>query len=755
MSISLSGRSTIPPGPILNGTGSILAAKPAPPEPSALRAKFTKATKAGRTKLLGTDSGTARKIAAVAVLTDRGNCQSLYLVQLTDTTDGNHVYVATKSNDPAKPIPIVLPEDLFNDAAVVVPKALFTDADITAATDRGYVLFDSFTKTSRPDLASLIPSSAGSDEEHFVVVGPKCLALVYGDFGYHGAADDSARSALEASQGSSVTKLFLAMKEHFNLNTQQWLVTNSASVPDEFFKKPHGTRPLVDNSFAVPVTGPGEDVGDDELEELSSAIRAHLPLPQIPRKIDPTRTLGLDDDDDTLASVTQGGLTERESRVWLNLVAVDPDSGTPCMPVATKTGTHILSIKSDKEFLQSYRSATGQLETSWTSNPELPFYLCHIEFPSTTLAGVAVTANFLTNDTPIVDFSVVSRLKTYDDHLNIPLPTGSPLATHEFGANQTLEELMGEPNENRTKQSLAMPSVQSLGSIDDARTMVSNSIARCGIYAEVTGPIVPIRVELYKQIQSVLMRKEVKKWFKQEDHNYPWVKYSIITLLSYINVTIGNGAKDPDNKMALATDIAKYSPVVIKRVRKQVELWETKLLAAIAGDEPPITKLYKSTSAYKDAKAKKAAAQAAGDAQRRQAADQARQRDAAREAARLARQTPPGPPTSLSDLPAGDLLFPGTNMLCPKPTITDPAEQPCMAGLRFGKACRNQGCPYSHKSINELSAPSQAEWKAHVLSHPQLFFNSKSVTCFPAEPGLYAEPAQVHASKGGKRKRSQ
>lgn len=303
----------------MNGTGSILAAKPAPPEPSALRAKFTKATKAGRTKLLGTDSGTARKIAAVAVLTDRGNCQSLYLVQLTDTTDGNHVYVATKSNDPAKPIPIVLPEDLFNDAAVVVPKALFTDADITAATDRGYVLFDSFTKTSRPDLASLIPSSAGSDEEHFVVVGPKCLALVYGDFGYHGAADDSARSALEASQGSSVTKLFLAMKEHFNLNTQQWLVTNSASVPDEFFKKPHGTRPLVDNSFAVPVTGPGEDVGDDELEELSSAIRAHLPLPQIPRKIDPTRTLGLDDDDDTLASVTQGGLTERESRVWLNL----------------------------------------------------------------------------------------------------------------------------------------------------------------------------------------------------------------------------------------------------------------------------------------------------------------------------------------------------------------------------------------------------------------------------------------------------
>ena len=91
------------------------------------------------------------------------------------------------------------------------------------------------------------------------------------------------------------------------------------------------------------------------------------------------------------------------------------------------------------------------------------------------------------------------------------------------------------------------------------------------------------------------MRKEVKKWFKQEDLNYPWVKYSIITLLSYINVTIGNGAKDPDNKMALATDIAKYSPVVIKRVRKQVELWETKLFAAISGDEPPITKLYKCT----------------------------------------------------------------------------------------------------------------------------------------------------------------
>lgn len=79
-----------------------------------------------------------------------------------------------------------------------------------------------------------------------------------------------------------------------------------------------------------------------------------------------------------------------------------------------------------------------------------------------------------------------------------------------------------------------------------------------------------------------------------------------------------------------------------------------------------------------------------------------------------------------------------------------------MPWLRFGKTCKTPNCTYSHKAINDLSAQSKNEWKAHVLAQDNLFFNTKTVTCFATEPGLFAEPALTHASASatGKRRRT-
>lgn len=310
-----------------HGINTILGSRPSPQDPSSIRTKFGKATKAARNKTFGAGIGlsTSRSVFAVVVITPRGNCHAAYLPQRIENGEDAFIYVATKSNDPVNPIYCVLPEDLLHDAVVVVPKDDFTDTDLASLKAIGYIVFDSFTKTAHAGaLASVIPSTADPDDEYFIVIGPKCMPLVYGDLGFHGEADDSAVGVLEASQGRPATKIFFAMWTHFSLSNQTWLVANSATVPDNVFKKPHPSRPLALATFTVSVGGPDEDIGAAELAALTMEVNAHRPLQPIPRKPGgPPPVIGGGGlgfhDDDTLASDKGGAPTERETRVLLNL----------------------------------------------------------------------------------------------------------------------------------------------------------------------------------------------------------------------------------------------------------------------------------------------------------------------------------------------------------------------------------------------------------------------------------------------------
>ena len=103
-------------------------------------------------------------------------------------------------------------------------------------------------------------------------------------------------------------------------------------------------------------------------------------------------------------------------------------------------------------------------------------------------------------------------------------------------------------------------------------------------------------------------------------------------------------------------------------------------------------------------------------------------------------KTPQRPTTT----PGGDLLCIGTESRMALPTITNEEEKPCAAGLRWGKWCviHAEGkCKRSHVPINDLTPASQQEWKDHVRRTDDLFFNSETVTCFPAsESDLFAKP---------------
>ena len=117
-------------------------------------------------------------------------------------------------------------------------------------------------------------------------------------------------------------------------------------------------------------------------------------------------------------------------------------------------------------------------------------------------------------------------------------------------------------------------------------------------------------------------------------------------------------------------------------------------------------------------------------------------------------ESPPGKKKKVNPLKlVGDLLFPANERILPAPTITNQAEQPCIPCLRLGKMCtlREQGqCFKCHKSINDLSPATQAEWKAHVSATPNLFFNKESVTVFTDTPDLFAAPEKkyYHGKRG-------
>ena len=57
----------------------------------------------------------------------------------------------------------------------------------------------------------------------------------------------------------------------------------------------------------------------------------------------------------------------------------------------------------------------------------------------------------------------------------MPIPSGSPYLARDIGHHQTLEELMGETRENRSKMSASIVVNDDITCIQDLKELLSNS----------------------------------------------------------------------------------------------------------------------------------------------------------------------------------------------------------------------------------------------------------------------------------------
>lgn len=318
---------------------------------------------------------------------------------------------------------------------------------------------------------------------------------------------------------------------------------------------------------------------------------------------------------------------------------------------------------------------------------------------------------------------------------------------------------MGETDTNRTKKSVSIITQTDLGSLANVMKCISNGAARAQVYVEIHGDTVPIHIQCSTLIMSALRHSETRRWFKLHDLEQPWVKFTVITLLSHIMVTLNKAARLPHNQQTLlAGTPERYTKGPLQDCLTSVRSWGGRLQSCVTGGEQTgMTKLYMSTyrQHFKPFTNSRCFFHPFTDTLSFRASQADKKKYVHQDTRQGTNHTPSAPSTKRlkqdtvranpvnNTAPTGDLLYPGKKPLCPRPTITARDEQPCMPSARYGKICTALAlgaCDKCHKSINNLSTRSQNEWKAHVLSTEGLFFNSETVTSFPAMDGLYAKP---------------
>ena len=201
--------------------------------------------------------------------------------------------------------------------------------------------------------------------------------------------------------------------------------------------------------------------------------------------------------------------------------------------------------------------------------------------------------------TPAVidDLSHANRKAGCNVHFDIPIPSGSCLMDVKYGTLQDLEELMGETDTNRTKKSVSIVTQTDLGSLANVMECISNGAARAQVYVEIHGNTVPIHIQCSTLIMSALRHSETRRWFKLHDLEQPWVKFTVITLLSHIMVTLNKAARLPHNQQALlAGTPERYTKGPLQDCLTAVRSWEGRIQACVTGGEQiGMTKIYMST----------------------------------------------------------------------------------------------------------------------------------------------------------------
>ena len=109
---------------------------------------------------------------------------------------------------------------------------------------------------------------------------------------------------------------------------------------------------------------------------------------------------------------------------------------------------------------------------------------------------------------------------------------------------------------------------------------------RIAVYCDVDGEVKPIKYRILDMIMGVLRTSEVGKWFKMHNSEYPHARYTVITLVDYMNRTVYKASLNPRNQQAFLADKPEgYDRAVVRGAYRTFESWHNKMLGNCRGGE--------------------------------------------------------------------------------------------------------------------------------------------------------------------------
>ena len=154
----------------------------------------------------------------------------------------------------------------------------------------------------------------------------------------------------------------------------------------------------------------------------------------------------------------------------------DTKDGDIRMPIFEKEGAALLAENKNSELNKGYAIRHQFIAEAWCSNPTAPPIQANVELGNDTLAMSAYAAHVVCTTKPLDDIPNAHKTNfEYSIAYELPIPSDSPLRAHQYGKADTIEELLGVHEKNKTKASTSVVTQTDVVSIQNIKETLSNS----------------------------------------------------------------------------------------------------------------------------------------------------------------------------------------------------------------------------------------------------------------------------------------
>ena len=154
----------------------------------------------------------------------------------------------------------------------------------------------------------------------------------------------------------------------------------------------------------------------------------------------------------------------------------DTKDGAIRLPILDKEGAALLAEPKNADLNKGYAIRLKHKEEEWCNNPKAPPLQASVELPNDSQAMTAYAAHGVGTTKPLDNLPNAHKENPeYSCAYDFPIPDNSPLMNHEYGKAETIEDLLGVHDKNKTKTSTSVVTQPDVVSIQNIKEMLSNS----------------------------------------------------------------------------------------------------------------------------------------------------------------------------------------------------------------------------------------------------------------------------------------